>query len=84
MPEKPQPQVQAYPADKVQGSKFGNKWLFGVFDCFSPFGLCCLGTWCPVRLKPVRFDTIADYSSVLSLGKHMLASMERVRPVAVA
>jgi len=28
----------------------GAKWSFGLFDCFSPFGTCCLGCWCPCIL----------------------------------
>ncbi|KAK5084725.1 hypothetical protein LTR05_005803 [Lithohypha guttulata] len=49
--EKPQPHVHAHAVGQQHsGSKFGNKWLFGLFDCFSPFGTCCLGTWCPCIL----------------------------------
>lgn len=25
----------------------GNKWAFGLFDCFAPVNTCCLGCWCP-------------------------------------
>ncbi|KIX03217.1 uncharacterized protein Z518_06769 [Rhinocladiella mackenziei CBS 650.93] len=26
------------------------KWTFGLFDCCSPFGTCCMATWCPCIL----------------------------------
>lgn len=32
------------------GSRYGNKWLFGFFDCCSPLPTCCLATWCPCIL----------------------------------
>ncbi|KIW37579.1 uncharacterized protein PV06_10225 [Exophiala oligosperma] len=25
-------------------------WTFGLFDCCSPFGTCCMGYWCPCFL----------------------------------
>ena len=41
----PQGAAQAY--EKHGSSGVPNSWTFGLFDCFSPFGTCCLSCWCP-------------------------------------
>lgn len=58
-PPPPSPPIMAYEpqqpmSDKPQTStqvnhsgSYGNKWTFGLFDCFSPMSTCCLGCWCP-------------------------------------
>lgn len=50
MSEKPQAQapVQAQ-AHNHPKNGFGNKWLFGLFDCCSPLDTCCLGFWCSCK-----------------------------------
>ncbi|KIV95193.1 hypothetical protein PV10_02873 [Exophiala mesophila] len=41
----------AYPQNHNHGSRGANgAWSFGLFDCFSPFGTCCLSCWCPCIL----------------------------------
>ncbi|KPI40519.1 Cell number regulator 10 [Cyphellophora attinorum] len=38
-------QAHAYPPQA--GHSLPAKFQFGLFDCFSPIGTCCLATWCP-------------------------------------
>ncbi|KAK5940241.1 hypothetical protein PMZ80_007661 [Knufia obscura] len=60
MSEKPQLVAQTHSHEHghshVHGPKFGNKWTFGLFDCFSPLSTCCLSWWCSCFLFGKTYD----------------------------
>jgi len=42
--------VIVQPVMIVQAPTYSNNWSTGLFDCFSDWGTCCLGYWCPCVL----------------------------------
>jgi hypothetical protein len=49
--------------------KLPNKWQFGLFDCFSPFGTC--------RSRPVLIADLSDMSQAVFLAGAHAFSMAR-------
>ncbi|KIW12538.1 hypothetical protein PV08_09815 [Exophiala spinifera] len=46
-----QPSYQPHqPHQHTHSAGSHGSWTFGLFDCFSPFGTCCLSCWCPCIL----------------------------------
>ena len=56
MSEKPQPHVPVQMHNQPKNG-YGSKWLFGLFDCCSPFGTCCMTFWCPCKSI---YDTVKE------------------------
>ncbi|KEF61446.1 uncharacterized protein A1O9_03012 [Exophiala aquamarina CBS 119918] len=53
------------------------KWSFGLFDCCSPFGTCCLATWCPCMLYQKNHDLERGDADSSGCGGQVLVGSDK-------